>query len=148
MRSLFTLGLLLILTSAQSVFGQSATDESLEIKLIEETLMKYIEGTSLGNKEKLNQAFHPDFNLYYVTEEDSLGVWSGAGYIAKVKEGEKNSRQGRIISIDYENNAASAKVEILIPGWRVYTDYFLLLKYEGSWKIVHKSFTWKAIEEK
>ena len=38
-------------------------------------------------------------------------------------------------------DAAIAKAEILIPNWRVYTDYFLLLKYEGSWKIVHKSYT-------
>ena len=49
-----------------------------------------------------------------------------------------------ITSIDYENNAAQAKVEIDMPGMkRLYTDYFLLLKMEGRWKIVHKSFTYR-----
>ena len=42
-----------------------------------------------------------------------------------------------------EKNAAMAKAEIAIPGWRIFTDYFLLLKYEGAWKIVQKSYTWR-----
>lgn len=70
---------------------------------------------------------------------------SGEKYISNVKEGKKTSRIGRIISIDYEKDAAIAKAEILIPNWRVFIDYFLLLKYEGSWKIVHKSYTWRDI---
>lgn len=40
------------------------------------------------------------------------------------------------------------KLKIVIPNWRVFTDYFLLLKYEGSWKIVHKSYTWREIPKK
>jgi len=53
----------------------------------------------------------------------------------------KSNRISRIISIDYENDAAIAKAEIVVPNWKIFTDYFLLLKYEGSWKIVHKSYT-------
>lgn len=124
------------LISAQSQSGTT------DIQEISETLMLYIEGTQNGKPEKLKKAFHPDFNLYTVTEEDSLRIRSGAQYVSNVKEGKKSNRIGRIISIDYENDAAIAKVEILVPN-RIYTDYFLLLKYEGSWKIVHKSYTWK-----
>ena len=72
-------------------------------------------------------------------------------YIDGVKRGEKTKRIGRIISIDVEHNAAMAKAEIVIPGYRIFTDYFLLLRYEGSWKIVHKSYTWRpfpSVEEK
>lgn len=124
------------LISAQSQSGTT------DIQEISETLMLYIDGTQNGKPEKLRKAFHPDFNLYTVTEEDSLRIRSGAQYVSNVKEGKKSNRIGRIISIDYENDAAIAKVEILVPN-RIYTDYFLLLKYEGSWKIVHKSYTWK-----
>ncbi len=46
---------------------------------------------------------------------------------------------------DLTNGLNIAKAEILIPNWRVFTDYFLLLKYEGSWKIVQKSYTWREI---
>jgi len=111
---------------------------------ISETLMNYIEGTANGEPERLKKAFHPDFNLYTVTEDDSLRIRKGEQYVSNIKPGEKSGRIGRIISIDYENNAAIAKAEIVIPNWRIFTDYFLLLKYEGSWKIVHKSYTWRT----
>lgn len=114
-----------------------------EIEQITETLMNYIEGTANGEPNRLRKAFHPDFNLYTVTESDSLRIRSGKEYINGVKEGEKTNRIGRIISIDYEKDAAIAKAEIVIPGWRIFTDYFLLLKYEGTWKIVQKSYTWR-----
>ena len=116
-----------------------------QIEQITETLMKYIDGTANGELEKLREAFHPDFNLYSVTAEDSLRIWSGKDYIGGIEEGKKSNRIGRIISIDYEKDAAIAKAEILIPNWRIFTDYFLLVKYEGSWKIVHKSYTWREI---
>lgn len=122
-------------------FCQSEDSQS-EIQNISETLMLYIDGTQNGKPEKLKKAFHPDFNLYTVTKEDSLRIRSGKQYVSNIKEGKKSNRIGRIISIDFENDAAIAKVEILVPN-RIYTDYFLLLKYEGSWKIVHKSYTWK-----
>lgn len=114
-----------------------------EIQQISETIMLYIDGTANGEPNKLKKAFHADFNLYSVTEEDSLRTWSGKDYIGKIKKGEKSNRIGRIVSIDYENNAAIAKAEIIIPNWRIFTDYFLLLKYDGTWKVVHKSYTWR-----
>lgn len=112
-----------------------------DLELITETLMHYIEGTANGEPDRLRIAFHPDFNLYTVTEEDSLRIRSGEQYISNIEQGKKTNRIGRIISIDYENDAATAKAEIIIPGWKTFTDYFLLLRYEGSWKIVQKSYT-------
>ena len=114
-----------------------------ELPLITATLMNYIDGTANGDPDQVRRAFHPDFNLYTVNDADSLWIRSGAKYIDGIKVGEKNTRQGRIISIDVEKNAAMAKAEIAIPGWRIFTDYFLLLKYEGSWRIVQKSYTWR-----
>ena len=116
---------------------------SSEIQQISETIMLYIDGTANGEPDKLRKAFHPDFNLYSVLQEDSVRIWKGKEYIDQIKKGEKNDRIGRIISIDYENDAAIAKAEINIPNWRIFTDYFLLLKYDGSWKIMHKSYTWR-----
>jgi hypothetical protein len=133
------LGALMIVGLA--CIAQTSTEKS-DFELITETLTDYIEGTANGEPERLKKAFHPDFNLYTVTK-DSLWIRSGAQYIANIKAGEKNNRVGRIISIDYENDAAIAKAEIIVPNWRIFTDYFLLMKYEGSWKIVQKSYTWR-----
>jgi hypothetical protein len=144
MRLILILSLLFILNPCIKVIAQDQNSKS-EIEQITATLMDYIEGTANGEPARLRKAFHQDFNLYTVTEEDSLRIRSGEKYISDVKEGTKANRIGRIISIDYENDAAIAKAEIVVPNWRIFTDYFLLLKYEGSWKIVHKSYTWRPI---
>lgn len=144
MKNIKLVAITLLFASLFSTHAQSV-DSPSELEQITATLMDYIEGTANGQPDRLRKAFHPDFNLYTVTEGDSLWIRSGEKYISNVKVGKKNSRVGRIISIDFENDAAIAKAEILIPNWRVFTDYFLLLKYEGSWKIVHKSYTWRAI---
>ncbi len=135
--------IIIVLFLSFNLTGQ-VTDSQSEIQLITNTLMDYIDGTGNGEPERLKKAFHPDFNLYTVKEDNTLWVRSGEQYVGNVKEGHKSDRIGRIVAIDYENNAATAKVEIVMPGRGVYTDYFLLLKYEGSWKIVHKSYTKKT----
>lgn len=132
-----------ITISLISFYGYAQTTHKSEIEQISETLMNYIEGTANGEPYRLKKAFHPDFNLYTVTEKDSLRIRSGKKYISNIKKGEKSNRIGRIISIDYENNAAMAKAEIVIPNWRIFTDYFLLIKYESKWKIIQKSYTWR-----
>ena len=143
MKKLFiTPALLLSFLSTQAQEKSSVTE-----KQISETIMLYIDGTANGQPEKLKQAFHPDFNLYSVNNDESLRIWKGADYIGNIKTGEKTNRMGQIISIDYENNVATAKTEIVIPGWRIFTDYFLLVKYDGAWKIIHKSYTWKEYTE-
>lgn len=113
-----------------------------DLELVKETLLDYIEGTANGQPERLRKAFHRDFNLYTVAK-DSLWIRSGEAYISNVKAGEKVNRIGEIISIDIEKDVAVAKAAIVVPNVRIFTDYFLLLKYEGTWKIVHKSYSWR-----
>ncbi len=109
---------------------------------IKAALMHYIEGTSNGEPKRLEKVFHPDLNLYSVSKTGALNVWKGQDYISGYKEGKRTDRIGKILSIDYENNAAIAKVEIKTHG-RVYIDYFLLLKLNNNWTIIHKSYTQK-----
>lgn len=136
-----------VLLSLVLFCGILSVNAQTEIEHISEVLMKYIDGTANGEPNKLKEAFHPDFNLFYV-DNDSLSVWSGKNYVGNIKEGRKSNRIGKIISIDYENDAATAKVEIDMPDRkRLYTDYFLLLKMKGQWKIIHKSFTYKNYPE-
>lgn len=121
--------------------GTLSTKAQTEIEKINRPLMDYIEGTANGEPDRLKRAFHPDFNLYFV-KNDSVNVWSGKGYIGNVKQGRKSNRIGKIISVDFVNDAAIAKIEIDMPDRkRLYTDYLMLLKVKGEWKIIHKSFT-------
>ena len=137
--------LLLFFMTGQAMAATAPAAAGADRDRITKTLTDYMEGTANGEPEKLKQAFHPDFKLYAVTEDNELLIRSGEQYIEQIKSGEKIRRIGNIVSIDIENNAATAKVEILMPNFRLYTDYFLLLKYAGSWKIVQKSYTWKSV---
>jgi len=130
-------------------FSLKAQEQTIptDFAQIEATLMDYIEGTANGQPERLHKAFHPDFNLYSVNKGDSLRIWNGQDYIGGITPGKKNNRIGRIISIDFEKDVAIAKAEIKIPGWRVFIDYFLLVKYQGAWKIIHKSYTSRAVDK-
>lgn len=115
-----------------------------EEEAIRETLTKYITGSTGGQPQLLKEAFHPDLNLYYVND-NQIKIWSGKAYIEDTKEGKPTGEKGTILSIDYTNDAAVAKVEIAYPGKIPYIDYFMLLKTNGQWTIIHKMFT-KKIE--
>lgn len=136
MKNIFILPLLTILCF-QELSAQ--TDK----ELIQETLNDYIEGSTNGQPNLLKMAFHPDLNLYYVGK-DEVKVWSGKDYILDTKEGQPTGEKGEILSIDFENNAAMAKVKIINPeNSLTYIDYFMLLKTKGKWTIIHKMFTRK-----
>ncbi|NRB49476.1 MAG: nuclear transport factor 2 family protein [Saprospiraceae bacterium] len=134
MKQLFMLAL--ILCCAYSLKAQS------DMELIQATLMDYIDGTANGEAERIRKAFHKDLNLY-VVEGDSLRARPGQQYISYFEDGKKRNRIGNIVSIDHENDAAMAKIRVDMPGSkRLYTDYLLLLKIAGEWKIIHKSYTY------
>ncbi len=115
-----------------------------EKEAISKTLTDYIEGSTNGQPNRLKQAFHPDLNLYYI-RDGKVAVWAGTAYIADTNEGEPTGESGKILSIDYENNAAVAKVEISHPKSSTpYIDYFMLLKEGEEWVIIHKMFTKKT----
>lgn len=132
----------ILLLSFTLICIQELTAQS-DTELIKKTLNDYIEGSTNGQPNRLKEAFHPDLNLYYV-RDGAVRVWSGKDYILDTKEGQPTGETGKILSVDYENDAAMAKVEIFNPkNKNTYTDYFMLLKTNGEWTIIHKMFTKK-----
>ena len=69
-------------------------------------------------------------------------VWSGKEYIEDTRQGGPTGENGEILSIDYENDIATAKIRISHPESNTpYIDYLMLAKVNGHWIIVHKMFT-------
>ncbi len=132
---------LLFLLFVFTICTSNAQANKSEIAKITETLVDYIEGSTNGQPNRLKKAFHSDLNLYYI-KNDELKIWSGKKYIESTKEGKPTGEKGKIISIDFENDIAVAKVQISHPKRKVpYIDYFMLTKIKGHWTIVHKMFT-------
>lgn len=129
---------------ALALFLSTSLHAQTEKELITDTINDYIEGTSYGNQDQVRKAFHPDLNLYSI-RNGKLNVWFGQDYINGITEGRDTGRKGKILSIDYENDVAVAKAEIIIPGRDApFIDYFILAKAEGKWTIIHKAYTVKT----
>ncbi len=115
-----------------------------EEETIRSVLEEYINGTQVSDPKLLQYAFHKDLNLYSINDRGMLSVLAGSEYISYFADGRPRNRTGKIISIDYENDIAMAKIEVDMPEkQRLYTDYLMLLKINGQWSIIHKSFTYK-----
>ncbi len=107
---------------------------------IQSVVQKYFDGTSQGKPELVREAFLPSLELQFVGGDGELKRWKGQDYIDGIKVGEVNRRVGRLVSVDFTDNAAVAKAEIA-SGDRLFTDYLLLLKVKEGWRISNKTFT-------
>ena len=132
--------LCLIMLMGSASLNAQTPNEKTEIEQITATLIDYIEGSTNGQPDRLKKAFHPDLNLYY-TKDSEIQTWSGKDYIEDTKEGKPTGEVGKIISIDYENDIAVAKVQISYEDKTPYIDYFMLAKAKDQWTIIHKMFT-------
>lgn len=122
---------------------QFATAQS-ECAKVEETLQKYIEGSSYNKLEMLESAFAVNATLY-LTGREGFKVYTPKEYATFFKgkvEGEFNGRFGKVLVIEVVKDIATAKVEISIPERKMlYIDLFLLKKFENDWKIISKIAT-------
>jgi|TARA_R110002096_G_scaffold266710_1_gene460307 Putative lumazine-binding len=126
--------LALFLCSNSSVFA----DDFAEIKGV---LQKYIDGTSQGKPELVEEAFLPTLEVQYVWEDGVFRRITGSDYIANIKPGIAVDRVANIASIEVTGNAAIAKITIIFKQEHVYTDYLLLLKLNDGWRVSNKIAT-------
>ncbi len=108
---------------------------------ISTVIQKYLDGTAQGEPSLVEEAFLPSLEVQWLGEGDALLRRPGPEYISRIEQGKAVPRIGRIVSIDATEKSAMAKVEI---SWndRLYTDYMVLLKVEGEWRIANKIATW------
>ena len=115
----------------------TATD-SAEVRAVLET---YFRGQATGDGSHFRPIFQPSANLYWIREgkysERPSAEWI-ASYTGKPAADEAE-RKRRIASMDITGNAAMAKLVSDYPT-AVVTDYMSLLKTEGGWKVVAKTF--------
>lgn len=130
---------LLFFVFALCSFAASAQDA--EKDAVRVPLENYIKGHATGDGEYMKKAFHTEGNLIFVRD----GKYTTrsfteyiAGFTGKPAADEKD-RKRAIEAIDVSGNAAVARVILDYPTVK-FVDYFTLLKINGEWKIVNKSF--------
>lgn len=117
---------------------------------IAQALEAYFDGFYEGDVGKLQQIFHPAAHLYSATEgplqDDPMeAVYARVrGRAAPAATGQK--RLDRILTLDRAGpEMALAKVQLAI-GPKLFTDYLSLLKLDGRWRIISKSYSWVPLE--
>lgn len=118
---------------------------SSDVAAIEKVLQVYFDGLYEGDTKKLGEAFHPASHLYSADGDGKAADLPRAEWFKLVESRpsakSKGSERGdRIVSIDFAGPAtAFAKVECQIQP-RYFTDYLTLLKVDGRWQVISKSF--------
>lgn len=115
-----------------------------ELEAIRQTVNKYGDGITTGDIELLRSAFHPKAMMYGCTGDSAMiveieGLFAYvAAQEAPVTTGEKH--RCLITKIDVAGNAASVELVQEACYGVNYTNYFQLLKIDGRWLIVSKSY--------
>ena len=109
--------------------------------LIKIPLENYLQGHATGKGEFMQKAIYPESRLLFV-RDGKLNQRTTAEYI-KGSSGkpadDEASRKRWVEMVEIQGNAAIAKIVLDYPT-AYFVDYFALLKIDGEWKIVNKSF--------
>jgi len=104
-------------------------------------LENYLKGHATGNPEFMRKAFHTEGKLIFI-RDNKYSTRTFEEYIAGMngKPADDEAKRKRSIeSIDIAGNAATAKIVLDYPAVK-FTDYMTLLKIDGEWKIISKTF--------
>jgi hypothetical protein len=115
-----------------------------EESAIRTTIEHYFRGDIERDVEQLKIAFHPTAVLQTSDESGTLKVLTQRDWHESIRRTPDRERPtASILQLDRAGVAALAKTELVFPHGR-YTDYLSLLKIDGRWKIVHKTYHWQA----
>ena len=121
-----------------SAFAQQADEQTAARKPLE----AYLQGHATGDGAFMRKAFLPTAHIEGIRDGKFLS-WTADEYIAGFKgtpPADEAQRKRWIDSVDVSGNAAMARVTLDYPSG-TFTDYFVLLKVDGEWKIANKVWT-------
>ena len=115
-----------------------------ELHAITDTINLYVEGLHNGNIETLKKAFHPKAMMYGVSQK-AITIVEIEGLYGFVSANNPPSKTGEphqctITSIQHDGNAAAVEMIEESAYGNDYTNYFYLLKIDGTWVIVSKTY--------
>ena len=119
-------------------------ERNTELQSIKATIELYIEGLRTGNIELLKKAFHPKAMMYGASSK-AVTIVEIEGLYGFISSNEPPSKTGEphqcfISSVNVAGLAASVEVVEESAYGNDYTNYFSLLKIDGTWVIVSKTY--------
>lgn len=140
----------MLLTAAWlSMPGIALAQQAGEDAAVRKPLEAYLQGHATGDGAYMRQAFLPTAHIEGIRDGKFLS-WTADEYIAGFKgqpPADEARRKRWIDGVDVSGNAAMARVTLDYPSG-TFTDYFVLLKVDGEWKIANKVWTRQAKDAK
>ena len=131
-----------ITVAAALLLGVSLAGAQTHEAGVRGALQQYFKGHATGNAGEMRKAFLPTAHI----EGIRTGVftsWTVDQYVAGfrgIPAADESTRKRSINSIDIQGTAAMARAT-LVHGATTFTDYFVLLKVDGAWKIANKVYS-------
>jgi len=123
------------------IFAVSAFSQHSDAEAVRIPLENYLKAHATGDGEYYKKAFHTEGNLIWI-RDGKYTTRSFADFIAGAPgkpAADEKDRKRRIGTVEVVGNAAIATIILDYPTVK-FTDYMTLLKINGEWKIVNKSF--------
>ncbi len=134
----------LMLTFAAPSFAQ-ATAADKETSGALEALTNYVNAHATGDAAFARKAFHTEGTMLWMAPDgkfmsESFDAFIKRAFTGKFAPDEDKRKAGRKIeSVEVSGNAGRGKIILDYPSVR-FVDYMTLLKINGEWKIVSKTF--------
>jgi hypothetical protein len=131
-----------LVLSATLVLVGFAPSQASEEAAVRAAINQYLKGHATGRSDEMAAAFLPSAHI----EGNRDGVftsWTAAEYSGRFSgrpAADESARKRTIDDIDVSGTAAMAKAT-LVHGATTFTDYFVLLKVNGNWKIANKVYS-------
>jgi hypothetical protein len=135
MRTMLTL--LLILGLGNPALADAPTEDAAVRAAIEH----YFRGHSTGDGAHFRKVFHPEAKLFWI-KDGAFAQRPSEEWIAAAKgapAADEAQRKRTVEWVDITGSAAMVKLRLDYPTV-TYTDYMSMLKIDGVWKIVNKTF--------
>lgn len=124
--------------------SMSASAQASEEAAVRVPLENYIKAHATGDPEFARKAFHTEGNMIWIRDgkysSETFDSFIKRAFTGKPAADEEKRKTGRKIeSVDVAGNAAVARIVLDYPSVK-FVDYMTLLKINGEWKIINKSF--------
>jgi hypothetical protein len=129
--------------NATTIFKEdnSNSTNATEYAAVRVPIEHYFLGHARDDASHMRQAFLPTAHIESI-REGVFTSWPLDVYCERFKgtpAADEAQRRRNIDWIDVAGNSACAKIT-LVHGAMTFTDYFVLLKVDGDWKIANKAF--------
>ena len=131
-----------VLVLAAIVAAPAAQSDDQAVRAV---VNQYFKGHATGQAEEMRKAFLPTAHIEGI-RQGVFTSWTVDQYVANFRgtpAADEASRKRTIDSVDISGTAAMVKAT-LVHGATTFTDYFVLLKVDGAWKIANKVYASRA----